>query len=201
MYGITETTVHVTYRPIKRGDLEETGSLIGVPIPDLQTYLLDQNMQPVPIGVTGEIYVGGAGLSQGYLNRPDLSAERFVPNPFSAQAGERLYRSGDLARYLANGEMEYLGRRDQQVKIRGFRIELGEIEALLSEFPGVRQVVVTLRENGEGESGRQVKPASGLSGCGEKIERSGFAQFLEDQAARLYAAGRICVLARTSTHP
>ena len=116
MYGITETTVHVTYRPIKRGDLEETGSLIGVPISDLQTYLLDQNMQPVPIGVTGEIYVGGAGLNQKYLNRPELSAERFVPNPFSAQAGERLYRSGDLARYLANGEMEYLGRRDQQVK-------------------------------------------------------------------------------------
>ncbi len=153
MYGITETTVHVTYRPITQNDLDGSGSVIGVPIPDLQTYLLDQDMQPVPVGVPGEIYVGGAGLSQGYLNRPELTAERFVPNPFNNQSGERLYRSGDLARYLPNGDLEYLGRRDHQVKIRGFRIELGEIEALLSEYPGVQQVVVLLRQDHEEQSG------------------------------------------------
>jgi acyl-coenzyme A synthetase/AMP-(fatty) acid ligase/acyl carrier protein len=155
MYGITETTVHVTYRPIKEADLDGSGSLIGAPLPDLQVYLLDQKMQPVPIGVPGEIFVGGAGLSQGYLNRPDLSAERFVPNLFNAQAGERLYRSGDLARYLSNGELEYLGRRDHQVKMRGFRIELGEIEASLNEYPGVRQAVVLLRQDWEETSSQK----------------------------------------------
>ncbi len=148
MYGITETTVHVTYRPVRAADLA-AGSLIGEPIPDLAVHLLDARLQPVPIGAPGEIHVGGAGLAQGYLGRPDLTAERFVPDPFSGQPGARLYRSGDLARRLPNGDLEYLGRIDQQVKIRGFRIELGEIEAVLAVQPGVREAVVLAREEGE----------------------------------------------------
>ena len=127
MYGITETTVHVTYRPITRADLDaDAGSVIGVPIPDLRVYLLDAHGQPVPTGVAGEMYVAGAGVADGYLKRPELTAQRFVPDPFH---GGRMYRTGDLARRLDGGELEYLGRIDQQVKIRGFRIELGEIEA------------------------------------------------------------------------
>ena len=146
MYGITETTVHVTYRPVGEGDLAG-GSRIGRPIPDLAVHLLDAALQPVPVGAPGEIHVGGAGLAQGYLNRPDLTAERFVPDPFAGTAGARLYRSGDLARRLPDGDLEYLGRIDNQVKIRGFRIELGEIEAALAAVPGVREVVVVVRSD------------------------------------------------------
>jgi amino acid adenylation domain-containing protein/non-ribosomal peptide synthase protein (TIGR01720 family) len=145
MYGITETTVHVTYRPVSRADLERPwSSVIGVPIPDLSAHVLDAALQPVPLGVAGELCVGGAGVALGYLNRPELSSQRFVPDPFDA--GGRLYRSGDLARRTASGDLVYLGRIDQQVKIRGFRIELGEIEAALGEHPGVRAVVVMARE-------------------------------------------------------
>jgi amino acid adenylation domain-containing protein len=148
MYGITETTVHVTYRPVTIADLKGvTGSLIGVPIPDLQVHILDQRSQPVPIGISGELYVGGAGVARGYLNRPELTAERFVPDPFSDRRGARLYKSGDMARYLPNGDIEYLGRIDHQVKIRGFRIELGEIEALLGEHPLVQEKVVLARDD------------------------------------------------------
>jgi non-ribosomal peptide synthetase component F len=107
MYGITETTVHVTYRPIRQADLESApGSLIGIPIPDLQVYILDPYGEPAPIGVPGEIYVGGAGVARGYLNRPELSAQRFIADPFNSD-GARLYRSGDLARRLENGDIEY----------------------------------------------------------------------------------------------
>ncbi|MBW4507961.1 MAG: amino acid adenylation domain-containing protein [Scytonematopsis contorta HA4267-MV1] len=149
MYGITETTVHVTYRPIRWSDVRKaTGSIIGEPIPDFCLYLLDRYEQPVPTGVTGEIYVGGAGVARGYLNRPDLTAERMVPNLASSDGKNRLYRTGDLARYLANGELEYLGRNDYQVKIRGFRIELGEIETVLQTYPGVRHsCVITSEQN------------------------------------------------------
>ncbi len=151
MYGITETTVHVTSRPLKLADLsQEKGSPIGRPLPDLQLYLLDEHLQPVPIGVPGEIYVAGQGLSRGYLNRPELSAERFIPNPFSQEFGARLYKTGDLARYLSHGELVYLGRSDHQVKIRGYRIELGEIEAVLSQHPGIREVVAA-RQEGSGD--------------------------------------------------
>jgi amino acid adenylation domain-containing protein len=148
MYGITETTVHVTYRPITAADLSgRRDSLIGVQLPDLEIYLLDQNRNPVPIGVPGELYVGGAGVGRGYLNRPDLTADRFIPSPFSARAGERLYRSGDLVRYLPNRDLEYRGRIDGQVKVRGFRIELGEIEATLSQHAALRDVVVVSRKD------------------------------------------------------
>lgn len=148
MYGITEATVHVTYRPLTKADLEViSGSFIGRPIPDLQVYLLDTNSQLVPIGVLAEMYIGGAGLAKGYLNRAELTKEKFIPNPFSNKPDARLYRSGDLARYLPNGDIEYLGRIDHQVKIRGFRIELGEIEAVLSKHPDVIEVVVIDRED------------------------------------------------------
>ncbi len=150
MYGITETTVHVTYRPISQTDLGR-GSLIGVPIPDLQVYLLNDQKQPVPAGEAGEICVGGAGVGDGYLNRPELTSQKFIPDPFSPKPGARLYCSGDLGRRLPDGDLEYLGRMDHQVKIRGFRVELGEIEAVINQHPGVRESVVLMRENISGE--------------------------------------------------
>jgi amino acid adenylation domain-containing protein len=152
MYGITETTVHVTYRPVRRADFERPGvSPVGGPIPDLQVHLLGLHGELLPPGIPGEIHVGGAGLARGYLTRPDLSAERFVPDPFSGRPGARLYRSGDLARRRPDGDLEYLGRIDGQVKIRGFRIELGEIESALNRHPGVRESVVMVRPGGGGD--------------------------------------------------
>jgi amino acid adenylation domain-containing protein len=145
MYGITETTVHVTYRPLQAADLSLAGSMIGRPIPDLTVYILDSNLQPVPPGVRGEMFVGGAGLARGYLNRPELSRERFLLNPFSDLPGDRLYRTGDMARVREDGDIEYLGRADDQVKIHGFRVELGEIEAAIMSHIGVRDAVVVLR--------------------------------------------------------
>ncbi|MBI2948517.1 MAG: AMP-binding protein [Verrucomicrobia bacterium] len=150
MFGITETTVHVTYRPLARSDLG-AGSVVGIPIPDLQVYVLDPQLQPVPAGVPGELYVGGAGLGRGYLHRPELTAERFIPNPFSEDPGARLYKTGDLARWLPERDLEYLGRIDDQVKIRGFRVELGEIESVLAVHPAVRQAIVLAREEIPGD--------------------------------------------------
>lgn len=142
MYGITETTVHVTYRPILMKDIEAgLGSVIGVPIPDLELTLVDENLKPVPVGTPGEICVGGKGVARGYLNRPELNAQKFIPDP--ANPITRIYRSGDLGKFHANGELEYLGRIDHQVKVRGFRIELGEIESVLNTHPAVRESVVT----------------------------------------------------------
>jgi amino acid adenylation domain-containing protein len=153
MYGITETTVHVTYRPLNQVDVQHRGaSPIGAAIPDLTTYILDPYGEPVPIGVTGELYVGGAGVARGYLNRPELTAARFLPDPFSFDSGTRMYRTGDLGRWLPDGTIEYLGRNDFQVKIRGFRIELGEIETRLSEFPDVGEAVVIAREETPGDN-------------------------------------------------
>jgi amino acid adenylation domain-containing protein len=152
MYGITETTVHVTYRAVSVADANgDAGSLIGVPLADLELYVLDGEMQPSPVGVPGELYVGGAGLARGYLKRAGLTAERFVPHPFSRERGARLYRTGDVARLLDSGDIEYIGRSDSQVKIRGFRIELGEIEAALSRHPAVGESVVMAREDRPGE--------------------------------------------------
>jgi amino acid adenylation domain-containing protein len=148
MYGITETTVHVTFRPLA---VEDHGSVIGGPLPDLAVYLLDAAGEPVPVGVPGEIRVGGAGVARGYLRRPDLTAERFVPDPFSGVPGARLYRSGDLARRLPGGDLESLGRIDSQVKIRGFRIELGEIEASLGAHPRVVRAAVTAIPDPQGD--------------------------------------------------
>jgi acyl-coenzyme A synthetase/AMP-(fatty) acid ligase len=150
MYGITETTVHVTYRPLSREDLS-SGSVVGEPIPDLQVYILNERHELATIGVAGEIYVGGSGLARGYLHCPDLTAERFIPDSFGGKPGARLYRTGDLGRLLPGGEIEYLGRIDHQVKIRGFRIELGEVESSLSQHPYVREAVVLAREDALGE--------------------------------------------------
>jgi amino acid adenylation domain-containing protein len=151
MYGITETTVHVTYRLLIADDLDRApGSMIGRAIPDLQTYVLDEHGHLVPIGVAGELYVGGAGLARGYLHQPDLTAERFVPNPFSHEPGSLLYKTGDLVRYRSDGDLEYLGRIDHQVKIRGFRIELGEIESVLAQHPCVQEAVVVMHEDALG---------------------------------------------------
>ncbi len=152
MYGITETTVHVTYRPIKSVDLSKgLASVIGVPIPDLQLYVLDENLKPVPPCVSGEMFIGGAGVARGYLNRPELTNERFIADPFSKDPGAKLYRSGDLAQFLPDGELVYLGRIDDQVKIRGFRIELGEIEAALNKHAAIRESIVIARPGADGD--------------------------------------------------
>ncbi len=124
---------------------------IGRPIPNVRIYLLDGHLNPVPIGVPGELHIGGVGVAQGYLNRPELTAEKFIPDPFSSEAGASMYRTGDLARYLPSGEIEFLGRRDDQIKIRGFRIELGEIESALAKHPTVRQVAVIAKEKAWGD--------------------------------------------------
>ncbi|WP_197270655.1 non-ribosomal peptide synthetase, partial [Paenibacillus alvei] len=149
MYGITETTVHVTYKEITWIEIEAAKSNIGKPIPTLKVYVLDENRRPVPIGVAGEMYVAGEGLARGYLNRSDLTAEKFVDSPFAE--GAKLYRSGDLAAWLPDGNIEYLGRIDHQVKIRGYRIELDEIETQLLNVEGVEEAVVLARQDGGGE--------------------------------------------------
>ena len=152
MYGITETTVHVTYRPVRLADaVSGRGSLIGPPMADLECYILDAHRQPVPVGVPGEMYVGGPGLGRGYLNRPELTADRFIDHPFRPGRGERLYKSGDLVRRLEDGDVEYLGRLDLQVKIRGFRVELEEIEAVVKQHPAIRECVLLAREDVPGD--------------------------------------------------
>ncbi|MEV7022277.1 amino acid adenylation domain-containing protein, partial [Kitasatospora sp. NPDC093558] len=151
LYGPTEITVHCTFHRLGADDLEQPArSRLGHRLDDTRIHLLDANRELMPVGVPGEIYVGGPGLARGYLNRPGLTAERFVPDPFGP-AGSRLYRTGDLARRLDDGTLEYLGRVDSQVKVRGYRIELGEIEARLREHPAVRQAVVTAPANEDGE--------------------------------------------------
>jgi amino acid adenylation domain-containing protein len=152
MYGITETTVHVTCRVLAPADAERTGpSPIGVRIPDLSVHVLDPQGRPLPIGCTGEMYVGGAGVARGYLRRPELEAQRFVPDAFSGVPGARLYRTGDLGRRLADGSLEYVGRDDHQVKVRGFRIEPGEIEAQLTRLDGIDDAVAIAREDTPGD--------------------------------------------------
>ncbi len=148
MYGITETTVHVTYKDLKDEDISKTISNIGKPIPTLKVYIMDKNLKLQPIGIEGEMYVSGHGVARGYLNRPELTAERFVNDPF--ESGKKMYRTGDLARWLPNGDMEFLGRVDQQVKIRGFRIELGEIESTFLKNDYIKETIIIDREDGEG---------------------------------------------------
>ncbi|HEY4542085.1 MAG TPA: non-ribosomal peptide synthetase, partial [Noviherbaspirillum sp.] len=144
VYGPTEATVCATIYPCRQDG--ERHPAIGRPIANTQVYILDAWLNPVPFGVVGELYIGGEGLARGYLGRPDLTAERFTQNPFSEQPGARMYKTGDLARYLPDGQIEYVGRADHQVKIRGFRIELGEIEFTLGSLPGVREAVVLAQQ-------------------------------------------------------
>jgi len=155
MYGITEVTVHATYKHITPADLGRSN--IGVALGDLPIYLLDSNRNPVPIEVPGEIYVGGRGVAQGYLNKPELSAQRFVDNPFATEQMRAfgyttMYKSGDLAKLTQAGELIYLGRNDEQVKIRGFRIELGEIESQLNLVPQIAASVVVAQQSAQGDS-------------------------------------------------
>jgi acyl-CoA synthetase (AMP-forming)/AMP-acid ligase II/acyl carrier protein len=165
-YGVTEATIDSTYMDITSDKLRGEGFVpIGRPFPNTRTYVLDRHMEPSPIGVPGVLYIGGAGVARGYLKRPQLSVEKFVPDPYSSEPGTRLYNSGDAARYLPGGDIEFLGRTDNQVKIRGFRIELGEIEAVLGKHPSVQQTVVLARELSPGDLGlvAYVVPAAGES--------------------------------------
>ena len=152
-YGLTEATITtLLYQPIAHLNEETAASVpIGRPLANTQIYILDQSLQPTPIGIAGELYIGGASLAQGYLNCPELTAEKLIPNPFSDNIGARLYKTGDLARYLPDGNIEYLGRVDHQVKLRGFRIEVGEIEAVLAQHASVRETVVNLYEDNTGK--------------------------------------------------
>ena len=148
-YAPTEGTIYLTLWRHPEG--EHQAPPLGRPIANMQTYVLDDQYQPVPVGVIGELYVGGVGLARGYLGQAALTAERFVPHPFSEAEGARMYRTGDLGRYGAEGEIEYAGRVDAQVKVRGHRIELGEIEARLGEHVGVSQCAVVAREEEDGQ--------------------------------------------------
>jgi amino acid adenylation domain-containing protein len=153
-YGPTETTITATafeIAPRPGENMTDQRVSIGRPLANAQIYILDSFLHPVPIGVQGELYIGGDGLARGYLNRPELTAEKFIPDPFSAAPGARMYKTGDMARYRFDGNIEFLGRADHQVKIRGFRIELGEIEAVLGQHPAVREAVVLAREDAPGE--------------------------------------------------
>ena len=143
MYGPTETTVWSTLCEITHDTEVIT---IGQPIANTQIYILDQNLEPTPIGVSGELYIAGDGVAHGYLKQPELTAEKFLPDPFRNQPGAYMYKTGDQARYLTDGQIDFLGRADFQVKVRGFRIELGEIETVLNSHPDVRQAVVIARE-------------------------------------------------------
>ncbi|WP_353931424.1 non-ribosomal peptide synthase/polyketide synthase [Okeanomitos corallinicola TIOX110] len=191
MYGITETTVHVTYRPLSQDDLGRSGSVIGRPIPDLQVYVLDQYLRIVPVGVPGEMYVGGAGVTRGYLNRSELTEERFIPHPWLSDSGNVLYKTGDLAKYLPDGDLEYLGRIDNQVKIRGFRIELGEIEAMLSQSEDVQACCVMVREDTPGDK-RLVAYIVGQNP--QSLSVNTLRQFLKDRLPDYMLPGAFVVL-------
>ncbi|HSP79793.1 MAG TPA: amino acid adenylation domain-containing protein, partial [Myxococcaceae bacterium] len=176
-YGPTESTTFATWHELKELSEGATTAPIGRPLANTWAYALDERMEPVPVGVVGELYLGGDGLALGYLNQPELTRERFVPNPFSGEE-EKLYRTGDLVRYLPDGSLEFLGRRDAQVKVRGFRIELGEVEAALARYPGVGEVVVTAREDGPG--GKRLV-AYVVPREGEGVEGTALRAFLKER--------------------
>ncbi|WP_188047588.1 non-ribosomal peptide synthetase [Vibrio vulnificus] len=175
MYGITETTVHVTYKAINASELDLPSSNIGRPINDLRAYVLSPQQQLLPVGTPGELYIGGAGVARGYLNRPELTEERFIANPFASEEDkrngyDRLYRSGDLVRWLSDGNLEYLGRNDFQVKIRGYRVELGEIETALTAQPDVQQAVVIDRVRKGDNSGDKYLAAYLVGADGQVLD-------------------------------
>jgi acyl-CoA synthetase (AMP-forming)/AMP-acid ligase II/aryl carrier-like protein len=148
LYGPTEATTYSTFALMQKGQHDPI--TIGRPIRATEVYILDDHLQPVPIGVPGQLYLGGVGLARGYVQRPELTDEKFIAHPFSVEPDARLYKTGDLARYLPDGHIEYLGRMDHQVKMRGFRIEPGEIEAVLLQHPAIRNAVVIAREDTPG---------------------------------------------------
>ena len=152
-YGPTETTVGVLTYQVEPGESERAGATLslGRPMSNMTSYVLDEHLLPVPVGVVGELYIGGAGVARGYLGRPELTAERFVPDMYGGEAGARLYRTGDAARWTPDGSVEFLGRIDHQVQIRGYRVEVEEIETVLEEHRAVRTAVVEARADGAGE--------------------------------------------------
>jgi len=184
MYGPTETTIWSSVYQLPPESRSHTTALprthatvlVGRPIANTEIYILDQNLLPVPVGIAGELMIGGAGVARGYLGRPELTAERFIHHPIHGDGAVRLYRTGDLARYLPDGNIELLGRLDHQVKIRGHRVELGEIEALLNEHPGVRESVVIAKEiaNGDKRLVAYIVPREG-----EKPTRQQLRQFAQ----------------------
>jgi len=190
MFGITETTVHASYRPLRASDAERPGSMIGVPLPDLGFYLLDEHGQPVPMGVKGEIHVGGGGVARGYLNRAELTAERFIVDPFSKTRG-KLYKCGDLGRWLPDGDLEYCGRMDDQVQIRGFRVELGEIGAVLSDSPFVRNAVVLYRKR---EKGHDLAAYIVPTGSIEEFPASALRKYLKEKLPDYMIPGQMFTL-------
>lgn len=189
MYGPTETTIYSSVHGVLSG---ESGTVpIGKPIANTQMYILDSRMEPVPVGVAGELYIGGDGLARGYLNRPELTAEKFVVNPFARDTKSKLYRTGDLARYLPEGNISFLGRADFQVKIRGYRIELGEIESLLARHPAVRSCVVAAREDKPGD--RRLVAYLVLA-PGEKISNDELRAFLKSSLPEYMVPGSFITL-------
>ncbi|MGC2742314.1 MAG: amino acid adenylation domain-containing protein, partial [Candidatus Angelobacter sp.] len=175
LYGPSEDTTYSTYACLKRGEANERVP-IGKPISNTQAYVLDREYQPVPVGITGELFLAGQGVARGYLNRPELTAEKFIPNPFSERGGERMYRTGDQVKWRQNGNLAFLGRLDQQVKVRGYRIELGEIEAALQEHPGVEACAVIVREDQPAEK----RVVAYVAGNGE-VTPEAFREFLKER--------------------
>lgn len=200
LYGPTETTIWSTTQRVRQEAVTHSGVpvSIGRPIANTQIYLLDKRLRPVPAGVPGKLYIGGAGLACGYLKRPDLTAERFLPHPWSSLPGERLYNTGDLARYRYDDTLEFLGRSDQQIKLRGFRIELGEIEAHLRQHPAIQEVLVTLYENAPGD---QRLVAYVVAVAGQEVTQSMVRDYLRTKVPDYMLPSAAVSLERMPTTP
>src|SRR2546423_2270504 len=192
-YGPTESTTFTCCHPIERELSPSTRSIpIGQPISNTQVYLLDAHLQPVPLGIAGELYIGGDGLARGYLKRPELTAERFVPHPYSQRPGARLYKTGDLARYLPDGSLEFVGRLDHQIKLRGYRIELGEIEQALLQHPAVGECVVVVRQSQAGS--KQLVAYVVAAQDQEAVEQATLRSFLGERLPEYMVPSHIMVL-------
>ncbi|PBQ14237.1 hypothetical protein CCL09_22475 [Pseudomonas congelans] len=197
LYGPSETTTYSSWVAMDRE--EGFAAHIGKPVGNTQFYLLNEQQQPVPLGVVGEIYIGGAGVARGYLNRDDLTAERFLKDPFSQQPAARMYRTGDLGRYLPDGNIEYLGRNDDQVKIRGFRIELGEIDARLAKHPAVHEAVVTAREDIPGD--KRLVAYYTVQAAHTEPDIDSLRDWLEEPPAGLHDPCGLCASRRNAADP
>jgi amino acid adenylation domain-containing protein/non-ribosomal peptide synthase protein (TIGR01720 family) len=193
VYGPTESTTFASWYEVRQMASDAATVPIGRPLANTEIYLLDESLQPVVTGVPGELYIGGPGLARGYLNRPELTAEKFVPHPFSTTPGARLYRSGDQARYLAGGDIEFIGRQDQQIKLRGYRIEIGEIEAALLSHAAVREAVVQVEEGASGE--RRLVGYVGVS-REAAVKRRELRDYLKERLPEYMVPGRLVVLDR-----